>query len=58
MTAIQARGYVVKGESEGEEREVVELTLANGTVKRSTASEKYGANKGKLVPTAIGELVA
>ena len=26
MTAIQARGYVVKGESEGEEREVVELT--------------------------------
>ena len=26
MTAIQARGYVVRGESEGEEREVVELT--------------------------------
>lgn len=25
MTAIQARGYVVKGESEGEERDVVEL---------------------------------
>ena len=88
MTAIQARGYVVKGESEGEEREVVELkagatvgaacpsdtlraALAKSscssehiaptvapTITRSIIKEKYGANKGKLVPTAIGELVA
>ena len=29
MTAIQARGYVVKGESEGEMREVVELKSGN-----------------------------
>jgi len=80
MTAIQARGYVVKGESEGEEREVVELrvkstgdatggtpagapatvgeTVAAGPVERTIVTEKYGANKGKLVPTAIGELVA
>ena len=58
MTAIQARGYVVKGESEGEEREVVELTSQNGKVSRSVVKEKYGANKGKLIPTPIGELVA
>ena len=58
MTAIQMRGYVVKGESEGEEREVVELTSQNGAVKREVAKEKYGANKGKLVPTPIGELVS
>ncbi|MBR2836772.1 type I DNA topoisomerase [Candidatus Saccharibacteria bacterium] len=58
MTAIQARGYVVKGESEGEEREVVELTAKGGTVTRGVVKEKYGANKGKLVPTPIGELVA
>lgn len=80
MTAIQARGYVVKGESEGEEREVVELrvtstgdaaggtpagapatvgeTAAAGPVERTIVTEKFGANKGKLVPTAIGELVA
>ena len=32
LTAIQARGYVVKGESEGEEREVVELKLENNTI--------------------------
>ena len=59
MTAIQARGYVVKGESEGTEREVVELTVARGgDVAKNTVTEKYGANKGKLVPTPIGELVA
>ena len=91
MTAIQTRGYVVKGESEGEEREVVELVadmaslgprpagpspraagaharaaaLRNpsskphsATITRNIIKEKYGANKGKLVPTPIGELVA
>ena len=58
MTAIQARGYVIKGESEGEEREVVELRVAAGPVERTLVREKFGANKGKLVPTPIGELVA
>ncbi len=58
MTAIQARGYVVKGESEGEEREVVELRAKDGTVTREILREKMGANKGKLIPTPSGELVA
>ena len=58
MTAIQARKYVEKGESEGEEREVVELKLDGGTISRSIVKEKYGANKGKLIPTPIGELVS
>ncbi len=58
MTAIQARGYVIKGESEGEEREVVELKAAKGKVLREVVREKFGANKGKLIPTPIGELVS
>ena len=60
MTAIQARGYVVKGESDGEEREIVELkiTPTAGPVERTVVKEKFGANKGKLIPTPIGELVA
>ena len=98
MTAIQTRGYVVKGESDGEEREVVELkvegnpepissghgvgsarrhgraapscsvvtsadSLGKGsriatTVIRTVTKEKFGANKGKLLPTPIGELVS
>ena len=62
MSAIQARGYVVKGESEGEEREIIILSTGPAVdetlVSRSIITEKFGANKGKLVPTAIGELVA
>lgn len=58
MTAIQARGYVVKGESEGEEREVNALKLENNHITSEKVTEKYGANKGKLIPTPIGELIS
>lgn len=60
MTAIQMRKYVEKGESEGEVREVVELkaTPTAGSVRRTVVKEKFGANKGKLIPTPIGELVS
>ena len=58
MTAIQARGYVVKGESDGEEREVAELKLENNQISKETVKEKFGANKGKLLPTPIGELIS
>ena len=58
MTAIQSRGYVKKGEFEGKNRNVLELTLADGTVTKNTVQEKSGATKGKLLPTPIGELVS
>ncbi|MBQ6414187.1 type I DNA topoisomerase [Candidatus Saccharibacteria bacterium] len=58
MTAIQARNYVEKGESEGSEREVVELKAKSGKISRALIKEKVGANKGKLIPTPIGELVS
>lgn len=58
MQAIQNRGYVIKGESEGEPREVIELTLEKGKIKRGIATEKTGSTKGKLLPTPIGELLA
>ncbi len=57
MSAIQTRGYVVKGESEGEPRDFVELTLEKGQVKREIVTEKTGATKGKLLPTPTGELI-
>ncbi len=57
MQAIQSRGYVVKGESEGEPREVIELTLVRGKIERELATEKTGSTKGKLLPTPIGELI-
>ena len=59
MTAIQARKYVEKGDSEGQEREIVELkVIPDGPVDRIVVKEKFGANKGKLIPTPIGELVS
>ncbi len=58
MQAIQSRGYVVKGESEGEPREVIQLTLEKHQVKREIVTEKTGSTKGKLIPTPIGELLA
>lgn len=59
MSAIQARGYVVKGESEGEPRDIIELTLANTqAISKQIVSEKSGATKGKLLPTPVGELVS
>lgn len=58
MQAIQSRGYVVKGESEGEPRDVIQLTLEKGKVTREIVTEKTGSTKGKLIPTPIGELLA
>ena len=58
MTAIQSRGYVVKGESEGEDRDVVEFRLEDQKISRNIVQEKFGANKGKLLPTPIGELIS
>ncbi len=58
MTAIQARGYVEKGESEGEERQVTQFKLENNQISEEKVTEKYGANKGKLLPTPIGELIS
>ncbi len=58
MSAIQARNYVVKGDSEGQPREVIEYLLKSGKVTKGTATEKTGSTKGKLLPTPIGELLA
>lgn len=58
MSAIQTRGYAVKGDSEGEPCEVIEFSLKRGKIKREIVTEKTGATKGKLLPTPIGELLA
>jgi len=58
LATIQARGYVSKGESEGKEREVVELRLAGGVVGREVVTEKTGSDRGKLVPDPVGEILS
>ncbi|MBQ7802864.1 type I DNA topoisomerase [Candidatus Saccharibacteria bacterium] len=58
MTAIQSRNYVIKGDSEGTPRDVIELRLEGTSLSRNLVQEKSGATKGKLIPTPIGELVS
>jgi DNA topoisomerase-1 len=58
IDTIQTRGYVIRGEGEGTERELVLLSLKKGDVNREIITEKTGADRGKLVPTPAGELIA
>jgi DNA topoisomerase-1 len=56
---IQARDYAVKGESEGEERDTIVLSVQpKKDVTRKITKEKTGSDRGKLVPTAIGQMIA
>ena len=84
INTVQTRGYVERGESEGQEREVVVLAYkpnfdvrisnleepqgiqvsnANiehraSNIERSVITERTGSDRGKLVPTPAGELIA
>ena len=57
ISTIQNRGYVSKGENEGQERTYKSIELKNGDIIERTSTEKTGSNKGKLVPTDIGIIV-
>lgn len=58
ISTIQTRGYVERGMGEGTEREIIELKFKGDTTNREIVTEKTGADKGKLVPTPAGELIA
>ena len=57
ISTIQKRGYIEKGQNEGEQREYQQISLKKGTVSTKILSEKTGSDKGKLVPTDIGNIV-
>ncbi|MBL6654731.1 MAG: type I DNA topoisomerase [Flavobacteriaceae bacterium] len=57
ISTIQNRGYVSKGDNEGQERTYKSIELKNGDIIESTSTEKTGSNKGKLIPTDIGIIV-
>ena len=59
IATIQARDYVVKGEGEGEERDVITMSVkAHEDVERAVIKEKTGSDKGKLVPTGVGLMIS
>lgn len=58
ISTIQNRGYVAKGVREGEVRHVALAEWTGGSQWNWTQrEEKFGSDKGRLVPTDIGNLV-
>ena len=57
ISTIQHRGYVIKGNKEGESKPFTTLTLKNKTITKKTKTETVGADKGKLMPTDSGTIV-
>lgn len=57
ITTIQKRGYVVKENREGVEREYTVLRLSQDAVSKKIETEITGAEKNKLFPTNIAMVV-
>ena len=58
IDTVQTRGYVEKGDSEGQPRDVIVLNYNGEEVSRDVVQEKTGSTRGKLIPTPSGELIA
>lgn len=57
ISTIQKRGYVVKEDRPGTEREFTIITLKEGKIASEVKKEKVGYEKAKLFPTDIGTVV-
>ena len=58
IDTVQTRGYVEKGDSEGQPRDIIVLSYNGEEVSRNVVQEKTGSTRGKLIPTPSGELIA
>ena len=57
ISTIQARGYILKGENEGIERNYKKIKLQQEKISSTSAIEKVSSEKGKLIPSDIGIIV-
>ncbi len=57
ISTITMRGYIVKSDRPGTEREVRQILLEGSSIKEGAVKEVFGAEKGKLFPEDIGILV-
>ncbi|MEI8113403.1 MAG: type I DNA topoisomerase [Bacteroidia bacterium] len=57
ITTVQNRGYVVKEDRPGVEREFTDLVLSGQKISEKIKKEQTGAEKSKLFPTDIGMVV-
>ena len=57
ISTVQNRGYVEKGSTEAKSRNVIKVSISDGVISERTLNEKFGSDKGKLIPTDIGIIV-
>jgi DNA topoisomerase-1 len=58
ISTVQNRGYVVKEDRPGSERNFQYLLLKSGSISEELKTETFGAEKAKLFPTDIGIVVS
>jgi len=58
ISTISQRGYIIKDNRPGQERQFRELNLEKGTITSKTLTETWGTEKNKLFPEDIGILVS
>lgn len=56
-TLTTGRGYIIKGDKEGEGIPVTCLAMKNGKITEAVRTETVGAEKSKLLPQEIGMIV-
>ena len=57
-TLTEGRGYIMRGDKEGEKVNVCDYILRDGKVSASERVETVGAEKGRLLPQEIGMIVS
>jgi DNA topoisomerase-1 len=57
ISTVQKRGYVVKDEIDGKQREYEVLQLKGDKITKDTLTENYGADRNKMHPSDIGKVV-
>ncbi len=57
ISTIQVRGYVERGDVEGEDKNITVIELENGNVNEKQETIKYGKDSNKLIPTDTGKVV-
>jgi DNA topoisomerase-1 len=57
ISTIQDRGYVEKRDVEGEQKQIKQLTLKAGKIAEEDQTITVGADRNKLVPTSVAEVV-
>ena len=57
IKTVQERGYVEIKDLEGVDRDIIQIEFASGEIKKNNLTEKAGADRKKMMPTTIGEVV-